>query len=312
MVSQHLRVTVDLARVRRNAADVAARVRVPVWATIKADAYGLGAAEVARALRDVPGVAGFCVFALDEATSIDLWNLTGKPAIALGPPATLDPETWVEAHVRPAVSTVDGALQLADARPILCVDTGMQRFACPPERVDEVIAAGAIDEAFTHATRLEHVTRLRELTAGRRMVRHAAATALLEEPAAYLDAVRPGLALYQGAVRVVARLADVRRSAGPIGYTGWVSETGHHGVILAGYSQHLRAGPVIVNGRRQRITEIGMQSAYVTLHPDDRVGDEVVLLGAGVTETDVAAAWKATPHQALLTLAGAGVRQVEG
>jgi alanine racemase len=312
MISQHLRVTVDLARVRRNAADVAARVRVPVWATIKADAYGLGAADVARALADVPGVAGFCVFALEEATSIDLWNLTGKPAITLGPPATLDAQVWRAAHVRPAVSTPEQAAPLADARPILCVDTGMQRFACPPERVSPAIDAGKIDEAFTHATRLEHVAALRERTAGRRIVLHAAATALLDVPAAYLDAVRPGLALYRGAVRVTARLTDVRRSAGPIGYTGWVSETGHHGVILAGYSQHLRAGPVRVNGRRQRITEIGMQSAYVTLHPDDRPGDEVVLLGEGLTEADVAAAWNATPHQALLTLAEAGARQVLG
>jgi alanine racemase len=188
----------------------------------------------------------------------------------------------------------------------------MQRFACPPQGVDEVIAAGAIDEAFTHATSVGHVRLLVDLVGGKVARVHAAATALLDEPAAYLDAVRPGLALYRGAVRVTASLADVWRSTGPVGYTGWVSETGHHGVIVAGYSQHLRAGPVLVNGRRQRITEIGMQSAYVTLHPDDRAGDDVVLLGDGLTEADVAGAWNATPHQVLLTLAGAGVRQVSG
>src|SRR5258706_509175 len=83
------------------------RVGVPVWATIKADAYGLGAARVARALAEV--VEGFCVFALAEAEAIDLWKLTGKPAIALGPPETLDPLRWIEAHVRPAVTTVNQA-----------------------------------------------------------------------------------------------------------------------------------------------------------------------------------------------------------
>src|SRR3954454_15388418 len=122
MMSHHVRVTVDLGRVRRNAADVAARVGVPVWATVKADAYGLGAARVARALAGVGGVAGFCVFALEEATSIDLWKLTGKPAITLGPPATLDPGPWLEARVRPAVSTAEQAGRLTRARPILCVD----------------------------------------------------------------------------------------------------------------------------------------------------------------------------------------------
>lgn len=308
MISQHVRVEVDLGRVRRNAADVAARVGVPVWATIKADAYGLGAARVARALSEVDGVAGFCVFALDEATSIDLWNITGKPAITLGPPATLDPKPWLDAHVRPAVSTPEQAARLAGARPILCVDTGMQRFACPPGRVVEAIERGGIDEAFTHATRLAHVERLLELVGGGGLTLHAAATALLGEPAAYLDGVRPGLALYRGAVRVSTRLVEARASNGPIGYTGWRSDSGHHGVILAGYSHFLRPGPAMVNGRRQRITEVGMQSAYVTLDAEDRVGDEVVLLGDELAEADVALAWDGTPHGALLTLAEMGIK----
>jgi alanine racemase len=308
MISQQVRVEVDVSRVRRNAAEVAARAGVPVWATIKADAYGLGAARVAAALAAEPALAGFCVFALEEATAIDLWNLTGKPAITLGPPSTLDPEPWIRAHVRPAVSSPTEAARLATARPILCVDTGMQRFACPPEQVAETIEAGAIDEAFTHATRPEHVLRLTDLIGGRPLRLHAAATALLDEPGARLDAVRPGLALYRGAARASTRLVEARRSTGPVGYTGWHSDTGHHGVIVAGYSNHLRAGPVLVNGRPQRITEIGMQSAYVTLHPDDRPGDDVVLLGDGLTEDALAPAWGATPHQVLLTLASMGER----
>lgn len=306
MTSPHVNVTIDLARVRKNAAEVAARVGVPVWATIKADAYGLGASRVAAALADV--VEGVCVFALAEAVAIDLWKLTGKPAIALGPPETLDPDRWIEAHVRPAVATVDQALQLADAAPVLCVDTGMQRFACPAADVGAVLEAGNINEAFTHATRVEHVRRLREATVGRKLRLHAAATGLLDEPEARLDAVRPGLALYRGAVRTRARLADVRRSAGAIGYGGWRSESGFHGVILAGYSHGLRPGPVMLNGRRQRITEIGMQSAYVTLDEGDRMGDEVVLLGEGLTEAEVGFAWEATPHHAVLVMAGMGER----
>src|SRR6266699_2634155 len=98
MISSHVNVSVDLGRVRRNAEEVAARVGVPVWATIKADAYGLGAERVARALAGV--VEGFCVFALAEGEGIDLWKLTGKAAIALGPPETLEPRRWSAAHVR--------------------------------------------------------------------------------------------------------------------------------------------------------------------------------------------------------------------
>jgi alanine racemase len=310
MAISHVAVTVDLGRVRQNARAVAARVGVPVWATIKADAYGLGAAQVAAALKDV--VAGFCVFALEEAEAIDLWGLTGKPAITLGPPATLEPARWLTAHVRPAVSTAEEARQLAGASPLLCVDTGMQRFACPPGEVMAALDAGTVREAFTHATRLEHVERLRQVTAGRPVKLHAAATALLEEPEAWLDGVRPGLALYRGAVRTSATLADVRQSRGPIGYGGWQSEGGHHGVILAGYSNGLRPGPVSINGRRQRITEIGMQSAYVTLDAGDGLGDEVVLLGEEIGEADVAFAWQATPHQALLVMAEMGPRAYVG
>jgi alanine racemase len=310
MTSSHVHVTVDLQRVGQNARGVAKRVGVPIWATIKADAYGLGAAPVAKALADC--VAGFCVFALEEAEMIDLWGITGKSAIALGPPATLNPDRWLTAHVRPAVSTVDQALQLADARPLLCVDTGMQRFACPASEVTAVLDAGSITEAFTHATRPEHVRRLRELTAGRKLTLHGAATALLDEPEARMDLVRPGLALYRGAVRTHARLADVRRSNGAIGYGGWKSDSGFHGVIIAGYSNGLRPGPVMVNGRRQMITEIGMQSSYVTLCESDRLGDDVVLMGDGLSEADIAFAWGVTPHHAMLVMAEMGVRTYVG
>jgi hypothetical protein len=55
-----------------------------------------------------------------------------------------------------------------------------------------------------------------------------------------------------------------------------------------------------------------MQSAYVTLHAEDRAGDPVTLLGDGITEADVAFAWEVTPHHALLTLATMGVRQYVG
>src|SRR5207248_8327019 len=119
VMSPQVSVTIDLERVRQNAREVAARAGVGVWATIKADAYGLGAAPVAAALADV--VDGFCVFSLDEATAIELWRLTGKSAIGLGPPKALDPAPWIEAHVRPAVSNAEQARTLRAARPILCV-----------------------------------------------------------------------------------------------------------------------------------------------------------------------------------------------
>ena len=52
-----------------------------------------------------------------------------------------------------------------------------------------------------------------------------------------------------------------------------------------------------------------MQSAFVELGPGDKAGDEVVLLGDGLTVYDVANAWGTTPHEALLRLANLGERR---
>jgi alanine racemase len=51
-----------------------------------------------------------------------------------------------------------------------------------------------------------------------------------------------------------------------------------------------------------------MQSAFVELGPADRVGDEVVLLGDGLTESDIAADWGTSPQQVLVRLCQTGVR----
>jgi alanine racemase len=208
--------------------------------------------------------------------------------------------------VRPAVWTVEQARAMRAAGPVLSVDTGMQRFACPPEEIERALAAGGCREAFTHATNVEAVRRLLELVGARGLRLHAAGTALLDEPAAHLDLVRPGFALYRGAVSVRTRCVEVRESRGPAGYTGFTAR--RHGVILAGYSHGLRPGPCLVDGRRRNIPEVGMQSAFVALEPGDSV-DEVVLLGDALREEDVASEWGTTPHEALMHLGRMGVRQ---
>lgn len=309
--SPHVTVQIDLARVRQNVAAIRARVGVPVWAVVKADAYGLGAARVTRAIADL--VDGFCVFTLTEATEINLSRATGKPTLALGPSTTHDADAYLAANVRPAVYCVEQAKQLRRAGPAVCVDTGMQRFACPPEQLEAVARAGESSEAFSHATSLEQVERLVSAARGAGCtLLHAAGSSLLDEPQAWLGAVRPGLALYRGAVRVSAHLVEVREETGPAGYTGFRSPTGRHGVILAGYSHGLRAGPCWVNGRPARILEVGMQTAFVEAAAGDRAGDEVVLLGDGLAEDEVAAAWGGPPQSALVQLCAAGLRVYAG
>lgn len=304
MRSEHVQVKIDLGRVRENVARIGQQTGVDVIAVVKSDAYGLGARRVAETIGDL--VCGFCVFDVGEARAASLWELAQKPSMSLGPAIGIGARELAEAHVRPAVWTAEEARRLRDAGPLLCVDTGMRRFACPPAQIDAVIATGGIDEAFTHATRIEHVRLLVSLVGGRGLRLHAAASALLNEPEAYLNAVRPGMAIYRGAARVSTRLAELHDGGAPAGYRGFAAD--RFGVILCGYSHGLRTGPCLVNGARRSILEVGMQSTFVEVGPNDRKGDEVVLLGEALGEADVAGAWGCSEQQALLALAGAGMR----
>src|SRR5687767_75419 len=226
--SPHVTVRVDLRRVRRNTEEVARRAAVPVLAVVKADAYGLGAARVAPAIRDV--VDGYYVLHAAEAVQYRLFAETGRRTIALLG-ASNDPQDYLSHRIHPAVWTAERAAALRAARPVLCVDTGQQRFACPPEPglLERILEAGECVEAMTHAStpkQLERFVRVmqpfKQRSAAALLALHAAGTSMLDDPAARLDAVRPGLALYRGAVRVSARLAEVRDSSGPAGYTGFV------------------------------------------------------------------------------------------
>ena len=302
--STHVTVQIDLARVRANVSAIREKTAKPVIAVVKADAYGLGAQRVAPAIADL--VEAFYVFDLAEALAYRLNELTGRPTIALLG-ASADPQEYLSHNVRPVVWTKERATALRGARPVLSVDTGQQRFGCPPEDVEAVTVAGGCDEAMTHASTLAQAQLLYDLL-GHRAKLHAAGTALLDEPAARFDAVRPGYALYRGAVRVSAPLVEARDTRGPTGYSGFVSPTGRHGVILAGYSNGLRVGPCQVNGVRRSILEVGMQSAFVELGPDDNVGADVTVLGDDVTEEDVAQAWLTSSHHALLQVAASGRR----
>ena len=303
--SPYVRVQIDLRRVRRNVEEVRARTGVPVIAVIKADAYGLGADRVAPAIADL--VDSFCVFSPDEAKAIDLWRRTGKSALAIGPPLWDDPQDYLAEHVQPAVSSLAEARHYRDANPIICVDTGQQRFACQPGNVAALFHEAQLDEAFTHAVNLEQVRIFCEAVEGRVRRMHAAGSSLLDEPIARLSAVRPGLALYRGAVRVSTRLVEVHRSRGPAGYSGFVAPC--HGVILVGYSNGFRAGPCLVNARPSRVLEVGMQSTFVEVTEEDAASGEVVLLGDSLTEQAIASTWNTSPHEALVRLTACGVRE---
>lgn len=298
-----IRARVDLKRIHDNVEKIVREANVGVMAVVKADAYGMGAYQVARALVDL--VEGYCVFALEEAASAKL-SETGKPTLVLGPPGAHNAAEHLEQRARPAVTTEAEADALKSAWPAVCVDTGMQRFSCPIDNLDHVIRAGDCREAFTHATSISQAEQFASLPMLRGMKLHASGSSLLHEPAALLNAVRPGIALFEEAIQISSRLIETRDTRGPAGYTGF--SVRRHGVIFGGYGDGLRIGPCRVNGRLTRILEVGMQTSFVEIDSHDAVGDDVILLGDGLTPREIARSWQSSPHEVLVRLSSGAQR----
>ncbi len=300
MRSPRVRVTVDLDRVRAAAEGVRDRTGVDLIAVIKADAYGLGATRVAEALADT--AAEFAYFSIAEAAAV------ARPGVVLGPPDAT-PEAYRDLGLRPAVGTRAQAERYRGIPCLVNLDTGMQRFGCPADELDALLTGSGAREVFTHAGGPAAIERFAAATSAD-LRRHAACSSLLDLPAAWFDAVRPGLALYQDAVTVTTDLVAVHTPNGPSGYTGFQAD--RTGVILVGYSHGLRPAPVRINDRPERTLEIGMNSAFVSVGPDARVGDEVTLLGDALPLADLAAGAGSRPHEVLCRYAGLGPRTYRG
>jgi alanine racemase len=298
MRTPHITVTIDLDSVRAAAETIRAKTGVGLIAVIKADAYGLGASRVADALATV--VTDFAYFTVNEAREV------GRPGLVLGPPEG-EPAEYRELNLRPAVWTRADAGKFAGMPVAIKVDTGMQRFGCLPEELDDLAARCDVTEFFSHAVTSDAIQRLRSACCGRGKPVHAAASCLLHRPEAWFDAVRPGLALYRGAVRVTTRLHAVRETTGPAGYTGFRHP--RVGIVLGGYSNLLSAAPVLINGRPQRLLEVGMNASFVSVDPSDQPGDEVVLLGDGLTENVLAKHLSVREHEILCRYCAMGPRQ---
>jgi alanine racemase len=297
MRSKHVRVAIDLSRVRASAEEIRARTHVPVIAVVKADAYGLGAPRVAEVL--APVVDDFAYFTIEEARAVN------RPGLVLGP-ADGQPDEYRQRKLRPTVTSRDEVARLAGLPVAINVDTGMHWLGCQPDELDDLLARSSATEVYTHAVDRGSAELLRSLLKGRAPRMHAAATSLLDYPEAWLDAVRPGLALYQGAVRVSGRLLTVRATGGPIGYTRF--ECRQVGILQCGYANGLQATTVLINGRRQRVLEVGMNTCLVSADATDRAGDEVVLLGDELTEIALASTLGIRPHEVLCRYTGLGTR----
>ncbi len=212
---------IDLDAIAHNVGVLCAFVRpAAVMAVIKADAYGHGAVEIARAAMEA-GVACLGVATLEEGIAVRRSGLTA-PVLVLG---VLGPPDLAEAlahglHVTlGAVDAIEALATLVSARPVgvhLKVDTGMGRLGVFPHDVPRVLAALdrhgiALHGCYTHLAcaddpdptfSQQQLARFRPVVAEVRrrhphVIVHAAnSAAALAYPETRFDMVRIGLALY--------------------------------------------------------------------------------------------------------------------
>lgn len=193
-------------------------------AVVKADAYGHGAAEVARAAVDA-GAWGVGVATADEGVLLRKAGLTA-PVLLLGPTPPGEAATAVEHDLAVTVFQAEVARALSEAagrtgrraRIHVKIDTGMGRIGVAPRdavalaRSLHALSHVAVEGCFTHLATADDVdlasahaqlaafrTVLEEMgRAGVAVgIRHAAnSAAVLALPDSHFDLVRCGIAVY--------------------------------------------------------------------------------------------------------------------
>lgn len=210
------------ANVRALRSHVGPRVRLV--AVVKANAYGHGAVPVATTALEA-GADGLAVGRLDEAVELRNAGITA-PILVMGPVPPSAARRCVALRLTPTVHNLTMAQALAHAArtagrvlPVhVKVDTGMHRFGLLTDEavaftsVVAAIAGLAVEGLYTHfatadadnltATRqqladfLDVVGRLRAAGIAPAVLHAANSAATLALPAAHLDQVRVGAALY--------------------------------------------------------------------------------------------------------------------
>jgi alanine racemase len=310
-------VDIDLGALRRNGAAIAARAGVPLLPMVKADAYGLGAARVARVLEELEPW-GFGVATVREGDELRRVGIA-RPIIVFSPVLPAELDAMRRARLRPAVESRDAIRQWgATGEPWhLSIDTGMSRSGVRWTDVPDLrdlLELFPPEGAFTHfhsadvddGSRALQEQRFAEALAAlpfRPMVVHAEnGAAVARSDGSRWDVVRPGIFLYGVGSGAGARIAPepVAAVRARVVATRWI-EDGETVSYLAtyravgrrriatlplGYADGYRRSlsnraTVIVNGQRAPIAGLvtmDMTMVDVTDVPCD-VGDVVTLLG---------------------------------
>ena len=272
-------VDIDLGALQRNALAIAARAGVPILPMVKADAYGLGAVAVARALESLDPW-GYGVATVEEGAELRDAGITRRIVVftpleqgelevaarhaltpALSSRGAID--AWRTACARGASSGAGGAAWH------LAIDTGMSRSGIRWDDVrslERQLTTFPPEGAFTHfhsAERedgsLERQERrfrdaLAALPARPRWLHTDNGAAIERRGRSPWDLARPGIFLYgvgcgqglspEGVVNVRARVVDIRtlRDGETVSYQGSYRAVGERTIatLAIGYADGVR------------------------------------------------------------------------
>ena len=302
------RFTIDLGAIRRNASTLLRAANgAELWAVVKADGYGHGALDVARAALGA-GASMLCVATLPEALELRA-AIPDVRILVMGPVS----EREIRDACAARLELVAATSPIPEGVPVhLKLDTGMGRWGLaelPAPTRDVVgimshLAAAESDAAFT---RLQ-AERFREATQGLGGVtRHLANSAgTLGCPEARFDAVRCGIALFgispfgtdpaehglEPALRWESYLALTKQLA-PGQSTGYgrrfvADRPTWIGLVPVGYADGFRRDltgtTVLIGGARRRVVgTISMDALAVELEDGPLpIGTAATLVGDGI------------------------------
>lgn len=214
-------VEIHRENLRHNVAEISRRVSGrSILAVIKNNGYGMGVVNIAQLLEPQPEIFGFAVVKLHEAFSLRDAGIR-KPILLLGP---FDEQNLADAVARdilPMVYTSMGAaldkITAKTQKPVslhICIDTGIGRVGVPYHQaaplVRDLAARKSVriqgtmmtftedpdfdKEQFRRFNETCTALEKEDIALGKK---HAASSfSLFQHPDAFLDMVRPGMAIY--------------------------------------------------------------------------------------------------------------------
>lgn len=329
---------ISLKNLRHNAREVRHKVGHDrkIMAIVKANAYGHNADRVAGALLD-EGVTDFGVANINEAIQLRRsarFVKNNSRILAFASPLLPQLEYYLKHNIDLTIGSVE-ALKAAEAIAAkfgkqftvhLKVDTGMGRLGISPEEAFSLANAihasknlnlkgiythfsvSGEDKVFTRKQLgiYKNLVSEFEHQSGTTVLKHAANSgAILSDPSAYLDMVRPGILLYGykpgSAMRTSLNLKPVMQFQARVIFTKWIDkgtpisygrrwiakQRTHVATVSVGYADgYHRAlsnvAKVSINGKLyKQIGTVTMDQIIVSLGQDTsvKVGDKVVLFG---------------------------------